>query len=152
MNILSIDYSLKYQSIDIYVSGCAANPHCIDCHNPETWEFNQGTYYKDVYDMIENKIKKFDILIKNFMIFGGDPLDQDLQKLLEFLNFLTKFSLPIWIFTRYNISKIPDNIKEKVDYIKTGRYLPDLTCKGYIQYGIELATSNQKIYKKDVDF
>lgn len=151
MNILSVDYSLKYMSLDIYVSGCMG-PHCEGCHNRETWDFDKGVPYKTSYGVIENKIKNFQLLIKNIMIFGGEPLDQDSQEFLNFLMFLTKFSLPIWVFTRYDISEIPDNIKGVVDYIKTGRYIPELTCEEYVQYGIELATSNQKIYKKDVDF
>ena len=151
MNILSIDYTLKYQSLDIYVSGCMG-PHCENCHNPESWDFDKGISWDDAKLAIEVKITSFESMVKNLMVFGGEPLDQDSQEFTDFLEFLTKFSLPIWVFTRYDISEIPDNVKGVVDYIKTGRYIPDLTCEGYVQYGIELATSNQKIYKKDVDF
>ncbi|KFZ26323.1 MAG: hypothetical protein KQ78_01496 [Candidatus Izimaplasma bacterium HR2] len=151
MNILSVDYSLRTGSLDIYVAGCSP-PHCHQCHNPDSWDFNEGVNIERVKPLIETKVRAFECMIANFMIFGGEPLDQPAEEFADFLEFLTKFSLPIWIFTRYDISEIPDNVKGVVDYIKTGRYIPDLTCEGHVQYGIELATSNQKIYKKDVDF
>ena len=59
---------------------------------------------------------------------------------------------PIWVFTRYDIDKVPKEIKSLCNYIKCGRYKPELKCKNNIHYGIELATSNQKIYKKGVDY
>jgi glutaminase len=38
------------------------------------------------------------------------------------------------------------------DYIKTGRYIPELKVNENVHYGINLATSNQKIYKKGIDY
>ena len=43
-------------------------------------------------------------------------------------------------------------IKELCDYIKTGEYDESLKCENNIQYGIKLATSNQKINKKGIDY
>ena len=42
--------------------------------------------------------------------------------------------------------------KELCDYIKTGSYIEELKCDDNIQYGIKLATSNQKINKKGIDY
>lgn len=152
MNILSIDYTLKHQSIDIYVSGCNG-PHCNGCHNPTSWDFSIGVPYDaDVEKIISGKYNDFECMIQNIMIFGGEPLDQDIDKLLELLQFLSKFDLPMWLFTRYDISEVPESVKELVSYIKTGRYEPEQACERNIHYGIELATLNQKIYKKGVDF
>ena len=45
MNILATQYTLPYKSLDIYVAGCSGSPHCINCHNKESWDFNQGEIY-----------------------------------------------------------------------------------------------------------
>ena len=39
--------------------------------------------------------------------------------------------------------------KKMVDYIKIGAYIPELTTDDNIQFGIKLATSNQKIYRME---
>lgn len=154
LNILATQYTLATKSFEIYVAGCNGNPHCSSCHNAESWNFNQGTKYTEDYfkQKIESKVKEFNELINNIMIFGGEPLDQDHNELMSMLNDLDKLNLPIWIFTRYDIKDVPEEIKEYCDYIKCGRYLPELTTETNNQYGIKLATSNQKIYRKGVDF
>jgi anaerobic ribonucleoside-triphosphate reductase activating protein len=49
MNILATSYTLQYKSLDVYIAGCSGNPHCIGCHNPESWNFNQGEKYSLKY-------------------------------------------------------------------------------------------------------
>lgn len=147
MNIISTQYTLEHKSLDIYLAGCSGNPHCINCHNQETWDFNQGMYYKDVFNIIKNKIIDFDNMIDNIMIFGGEPLDQEIDKLIDLFLFLHSFNKQIWLFTRYEINNVSKNIKIYCHYVKTGRYIEELKCDDNIQYGIKLATSNQKIHK-----
>ena len=147
MNILSTQYTLEYKSFDIYVAGCSGNPHCASCHNQESWDFNQGIYYKNEFDAINDKITDFDNMIDNIMIFGGEPLDQNIDDLSELLMFLKRFNKNIWLFTRYKLNEVPDDIKLYCNYIKTGRYIEELKCENNIQYGIKLATTNQKINK-----
>ena len=152
MNISGIDFTLKHQSIDIYVSGCKG-PHCSGCHNPDTWCFDAGTPYgATLIVQIQEKINRFPDLIKNIMIFGGEPLDQPEDEIVNLLKNLKKFSLDIWLFTRYDIDQVPDSIKELTDYIKTGRYEETLKSEGNVWYGITLSTSNQRIWKKGVDY
>ena len=86
------------------------------------------------------------------MIFGGEPLDQPVGELIEMLDYLTKANKPIWLFTRYKIEYIPEDINKYCDYIKCGNYIEELTTGDNIQYGIKLATSNQHIYKKGKDY
>jgi anaerobic ribonucleoside-triphosphate reductase activating protein len=154
MNILGIQYTLKHKSLDIYLAGCCGSPHCEGCHNPESWDFNNGEQYNKQYfdKKIRQKISDFNNLIDNIMIFGGEPNDQiegDLHSLLTDLKVLNKH---IWVFTRYDIKEVPTFELELCDYIKTGRYIPKLTTEDNIQYGIKLATSNQKIYRKGIDY
>lgn len=155
MNILATQYTLQYKSLDVYIAGCKGNngKHCVGCHNPESWEFNQGNKYnKEYYNKIQTKINNFNNMIENIMIFGGEPLDQDHDELLHLLFDLKTLSKQVWLFTRYNIENIPSEIKKLCDYIKCGAYEPKLKTDNNIMYKVKLATSNQKIYKKGLDY
>jgi anaerobic ribonucleoside-triphosphate reductase activating protein len=147
MNIFKIDFTLKYNSLDIYLAGCNATPKCTNCHNPELWDFLKGKNYKEHYNNIEEKINDYPDLIDNIMLFGGDPMDQDMTSLIDLIQFLNQFDVDLWMFTRYKIDQIPKYIRSELDYIKTGRYLPEYKTDDNIQYGMELATSNQKVHK-----
>ena len=152
MKILATQYTLNTKSFEIYTAGCKGNPHCVGCYSPETWDFNQGNDFSEEYfnSKILPKIKEFDVLIDNIMIFGGEPLDNSEEDLYFLLEKLADFDKPIWIFTHYSIddakTKLGSAIKF-VDYLKCGAYIPDLVVDNNIQFGIKLATSNQQIYK-----
>lgn len=152
MNILSTQYTLSNKALEIYVAGCSGQPHCINCHNPMSWDFNLGAYWEEHMKEIQEKCNMFGELIDNIMIFGGEPLDQSRNELEQMLVELDKIEFPIWLFTRYSIDEIPSFVKEYCDYIKCGRYEESLTTDNNIQYGIKLATSNQNIYKKGIDY
>lgn len=146
MNIAAVEYTLSQQSLDIYISGCQG--YCRNCCNPDLWDSSFGDPLSDkIYTNIENKANEFSSMINKIMIFGGEPLDQPEDALVEFLDSLSKFGLPIWLFTHFSIEKVPEKIKGLCAYIKTGEYIPDLVCTDNIQFGIKLATSNQMIYK-----
>lgn len=147
MKILKIDYSFNYKSLDIYVAGCKGKPHCEGCHNPSSWDFDQGIELKEAYFIMDRYISEADCMIDNIMLFGGEWLDQDLDVVESFLKNIKKYKKRIWLFTRFDIVFIHGFIKNNCDYIKTGRYKPELTVDDNIQFGIKLSTSNQKIYK-----
>lgn len=146
MNIISTQYTLQHKSLEIYLSGCKP-PHCKHCSNPDTWCFSQGTNWSQFKDQIQKRCTEDHNMIENIMIFGGEPLDQDLNELSNLLTFLRAFNKKIWVFTKYDISEVPEGILKLCDYIKTGRYLEDQKSDNNIQCGIKLATSNQKIIK-----
>lgn len=153
MNILGTQYTLKHKAFEIYVAGCNGSPHCKGCHNPESWDFNLGDKVDDKYlFFLKRKIQSFDELIDNIMIFGGEPLDQNMASLIELLDYLQQFHKKIWIFTRYDLNEVPLIVKDRCDYLKCGRYEPEKHTDSNIQYGITLATSNQNIYRKGLDY
>ena len=80
------------------------------------------------------------------MIFGGEPLDQPYFELEQMLKHLKELEKKIWLFTRYDMNNIPERILDKVDYVKSGRYMKNLISDDNIQFGITLASSNQKIF------
>lgn len=145
MRILTTQYTLESKSLDIYVSGCNASPKCSGCHNPESWDFNNGALYS--FSWIRDKVKDFDILIDNIMVMGGEPLDNDHGALASMLSDLRSLGKKIWLFTRYELEDVPDTIKSLCDYIKTGAYRRELRVDDNIQFGIKLSTSNQRIFK-----
>ena len=116
------------------------------------FSFNQGIYYKDELPKILMKIEDFSSLIKRVEIFGGEPNDQNLEELEDLLTILKSTNKELWVWTRYDLKNCPEFEKELCDYIKTGEYDESLKCEDNIQYGIKLATSNQKINKKGIDY
>lgn len=148
MNIISTQYTASKRALEIYIAGCKG-PHCIGCHNPESWDFKLGKPCDEVFfSSIRRKMELFDPIIHKVMIFGGEPLDQDLRELEELLMYLLEFKKEVWLFTRYGIDQVPIKFMGMIDYVKCGRYLPDFATEDNIQYGVKLATSNQKIYSK----
>ncbi len=145
MNIVATQYNLQNKTLEIYLSGCYGN--CFNCHNPELKDFKLGNYYKFELPNILQKIKEFDCLIDDIWILGGEPLDNNLSELGDLLDNLKTVCNDIWLWTRNDINKIPMNIKNKCKYIKTGAYIEKLKTDDNIQYGVKLASSNQKIYK-----
>lgn len=153
MNILTTQYTLQNKAFEIYVAGCNANPHCKNCHNPESWDFNNGEKLtKEILQKYRNKILEFDKLIDNIMIFGGEPFDQDEEEMKILLFWCKTLNKDIWVFTRYSLDEVPQFAKDMCHYIKCGKYIPKLSVNNNIQYGIKLATSNQHIYKKGLDY
>lgn len=152
MNISKIQYTLSQKSLDIYVSGCHG-PHCEGCHNESLWDFSCGELYDENYfQKIQLKVKDFDNMIDKIMIFGGDLMHQKYEDIVEFLLDMRIFKKEIWVFTGESFSNIPEEIAILCDYIKCGKYKKDFIVDNNIQYGISLATSNQRIYKRGADF
>ena len=145
MKISSIDYSINSNSLDIFLSGCNP-PHCTNCCNPETWDFNVGIEFTEEFDRM-SKYFEHNPFIENIFIVGGEPLHQPQEELLQLLYFLNNFDKKIWLFTRTQfISQIPIDILSQIDYIKLGKYDTELLTNDNIQFGIKLASSNQEIF------
>lgn len=153
MKIASTQYSINTKSLEIYLSGCNGNPKCEQCHNPELWDFDIGKEYSDKYfETLRKKVSVFDSMIDNIFVLGGEPLDQNIIKFKHMIKDLRKLNKKLWLFTRYEITEIDKEIKNAFDYIKTGKYIMQLQVEDNVQYGIKLASANQKIYKKGKDY
>ena len=152
LQITHIEYSMNTRSLDVFTIGC--NGNCKGCCNPEikSWDL-KGISVTDTLGKLTELNSKFNKLISRIFIVGGDTCDayiyypDDVKILLEKIK--TDIKKPIYFFTRHSIDEVPDDIKNMVDYIKTGAYMPELTTDDNIQHGIKLATSNQIIYKKE---
>jgi len=148
IRIAATQYSLLTNSLEIYLSGCKAKPHCKNCHNPELWSFDIGNpYSSDIKEDIEEKVSTYKNLINSIWILGGEPLDQPIEELEKILSDISGLGKELWLWTRYELDEIPNNIKKYCDYIKCGRYKEEEGSDDYSSLGIKLASTNQKIYK-----
>jgi len=140
MKIASTQYTLDYECLEIFISGCKP-PHCPGCHNSELWNFTIGKKLNK-----KHMAKKINSpLVKKIFVVGGEPLHQDKDELLYFLDWLNTFKKDIYLFTRNDIIDVDSEVLSKIDYIKTGMYKQN--SKEVVYYGITLASDNQKIIK-----
>lgn len=150
LKIAYIDYSINTRSLDIFTIGC--NGCCHNCCNPEIkkWDID-GLSVNQAILKLKSLYNDFKRAIDRFIIVGGDPCDAEIitkGQVSLLIDCIKEFSnKPIFLFTRHELKDIPVLLKEKCDYIKTGEYLEELITENNIQYGIKLATSNQKIHK-----
>lgn len=146
MKIAGTQYTLDKNSFEIYLSGC--RHRCSEnCHNKELWDYMIGDdYNEDYFNKIKEKLENFGDIVDKISIFGGEPLDQNINQLYDFLKDMKSLNKEIWLFTSYELSDVPENIKGLCDYIKTGTYDESLKCETE-SYGYILASSNQKIHK-----
>lgn len=71
--------------VALFVQGCDRNPHCKNCFNSETWDFNGGKEWTE-----ETKNKFMELIdrpyIKRISILGGEPLaEQNLDGVLSLI-------------------------------------------------------------------
>ena len=92
--------------VALFVQGCPFNPHCYNCFNTDTWDFNGGKKWtQEVEDkLIELANKPY---IKRLSILGGEPLaDENLDGVLHLVDRF-RLSLPnksIWLYSGYELS------------------------------------------------
>lgn len=83
--------------VALFVQGCPFNPHCYNCFNPETWDFNGGKEWTS--EVKERFLELIDRpYIKRVSILGGEPLaDKNLDGVLDLVTEINK---------RYNFQKV----------------------------------------------
>ena len=106
--------------VTLWVAGC--KHHCKGCHNPWTWNFDQGKSWYYEQEFIKKKLAKW--LSKDYVdgitLSGGDPLCQDetgLNEVLEIIQWVRE-EFPkknIWIYTGYVYEELNDLQKKIVD-------------------------------------
>lgn len=132
--------------VTLWVSGCTH--HCKGCHNPETWNFDNGIIFDD-----NERKKLFDALkepyIKGLTLSGGDPLCsyEDVLNLVIDVK-KTYPNKDIWLFTGFTKEYIDKNcceILKYIDFLVDGEYIEQ-------ERDLSLAfrgSRNQKIWKRD---
>ena len=102
----------------VFFQGC--DIHCPGCQNSSTWDIKKG---KEIgVQELANIIRK-NSFNKKITITGGEPMVQK-EALLELLKLLDGFD--IVLYTGHLESEVPESIKEKVTYLKTGPFIERL--------------------------
>jgi len=130
-------------SLAFSISGC---PHgCPGCHSQYLWEY-EGEY---LLHNLRHEIESHPY-ITCVCFFGGD---QNMAELAEALKIVKKeYKLMTCVYSGCNDEEIFEPYLYLIDWLKIGCYNQELTTNDNIQYGVKLATSNQHLYKKGVDY
>lgn len=104
----------------IYCAGCSH--HCPGCHNPQTWNGDQGTTY--TVDQLMDIIVKADM---NVTFSGGDPMFRPAGFAALARRIHQETDKTIWCYTGYTFEQImEDNARrellENVDVVVDGRF------------------------------
>lgn len=124
----------------IYAAGCTHR--CPGCHNPQSWDINQGTLYS--VDVILEIIKGDEFA--NVTFSGGDPLMQ-IEGFTELAQRIKKETeKSIWCYTGFLYEQIVasgrlSKILPYVDVLVDGRYMNNLRNEDLQFRG----SSNQRI-------
>ena len=156
MNIAYIEYSIATSSLDIFVTGCN-KPYCKDCYNAELFFFFSGDDWRTHMTYLNSYLTVYDTMFKNIFLLGGSPNHQKTEDISCLLGFLHRFNKDIWLYAREDLKHIQPVFKKYCKYIKCGEYIPELTVDDNIVTvsngtTVKLATSNQHIFEKGIDY
>jgi anaerobic ribonucleoside-triphosphate reductase activating protein len=105
--------------------GCSNK--CNGCFNKSTWDFNGGYEFTNQIqeDFIKSCRKSY---VNCISVLGGEPLDQDISELLEFLIKLKSIGKPIFLWSGYTFEKIikseqKTEILNYVDVLIDGKFI-----------------------------
>ena len=127
----------------ICANNCKFN--CLNCCNEEYKSL--PSYYVNDNEIIQEV--KSNLFNKGIIIAG---LEWTLQaeEMFRLIELALNNQLEIILYTGMDydvlIKKFPELLNYHI-YIKTGKYIRELSTDDNIQFGVKLASSNQKIYK-----
>lgn len=103
--------------VSFWTQGC---PHrCVGCHNPETWDFNEGIEKEPsiLIETILTLLRKNNVK-RNLSILGGEPLcPQNIDFIFELCQ-QVKEKYPdtkIFLWTGYYKEKLKQEIQNKIE-------------------------------------
>lgn len=125
----------------------------IDC------KFNCKNCFNQSIKLLPMQIKEEEEIINEIksnpfnqgIIFGGLEWTLQMTELVRLARLAKKNNLQTMLYTGLSFFSDRD-ILQFLDYIKCGRYEEELKTINHIEYGVILASSNQHIYKKGVDY
>lgn len=141
----SISNGLGIRTV-LWVSGCSH--HCFNCHNPETWDSDNGDTFTDsTKQFLFNCLAKS--YIKGITFSGGDPLYRlniraiaDISKQIKDIFGSSKDQ---WLYTGYTWEEIVNT--EMLDFVKNIDVIVDGPYKDF-ERNISLAfrgSHNQRL-------
>lgn len=158
---LILNPMIKYKTIEFervedapfvgaLISACDCKFNCHDCFNQKI------KHLPTISDSSKNIIAKIKAdPFNSGIIFGGLEWTLQLQECIELARIAKNNNLLTMVYTGngFDSDVVKKLIKSKAfDYIKCGRFIESLKTANHIEYGVVLASSNQHIYKKGVDY
>ena len=112
----------------LFMQGC--NLHCKGCQNESTWDIKLGNEV-DIDELVDELNKK--VFNKKITISGGEPLFQK-EALVVLIDKLNENGFDIALYTGHVKEDVPEEIIEKVKYLKTGGFVESLktTVKPFV--------------------
>ena len=103
-------------STSIYCQGCGH--HCKNCHNPQTWDFDDGKYYsvEELFDIIVNEP------FSDVTFTGGDPMFQ-VEACMELAKFAKEKKLSVWCYTGFTFEELLEMSKNNKKIIEFLNYI-----------------------------
>jgi organic radical activating enzyme len=127
-------------AITIWFAGCSMK--CDECHNIKLQNSSNGTdmEVQDAIDTILDASRA--TKLKDLVLLGGEPLEQDLEDLSLMCDILKVFGMQIHLYTGRDFNEIPHEILKSCVWVKSGRYDKNLHVDGFP------SSSNQHVYCK----
>lgn len=110
----------------VFFQGC--DLHCPGCQNRSTWDVSKGT---EVETSELAALLKKESFNRKVTFSGGEPLMQK-ETLIELCGMLPDFDIAV--YTGHPIEDVPEELLQKIEYIKTGPFIKELrtTVKSYV--------------------
>ena len=137
--------------VALFVQGCPFNPHCHNCFNPDTWDFNGGKEWtQDTEDkLIELASRPY---IKRLSILGGEPLaDENLDGVLHLVNRF-RLSFPnksIWLYSGFRWEECQPFNEDGL--LKPDKFAPNLQKILHKRYEV-ISMCNVMVDGRYIDF
>ena len=110
----------------VFFQGC--DLRCPGCQNRSTWDVSKGTEAETSELAALLKKESFN---RKVTFSGGEPLMQK-EALIELCGMLRDFDIAV--YTGHPIEDVPEELLQKIKYIKTGPFIKELrtTVKSYV--------------------
>ena len=116
----------------VFFQGC--DLRCKGCQNPSAWDIKKGT---EVETQELATLLKKEVCNKKITFSGGEPLMQA-DALIELVNLLDGFNIAV--YTGHELCDVPQELLERINYIKTGPFKEELKTSTLAYMG----SSNQE--------
>lgn len=138
--------------VSFWTQGC---PHkCVGCHNPETWDYDEGLELpNDIRGRIIKAISA-NGLTRNFSVLGGEPLCKNNLALTLDIVSAVRIAYPgikIFLWTGYTKEELDleqAEVLKLIDVLIDGPFIQELRDTTLKLRG----SSNQRVLKKGIDF
>lgn len=132
------------------IAACDCKFNCLNCFNQHIKMLPViSKSCKDIVDEIKSN------LFNKGIIFAGLEWTLQIDECIALAKVAKSNGLQTMIYTGYEFKQsiVQRLVESEVfDYIKCGQYIETLKVTNHIEYDVTLASSNQHIYKRGVDY